>query len=335
MDKDISRRIWITRYFMVIGIIVLHLPPYQTLGTLDGSIIQYVKAFFSHGVFRATVPVLTVMSGYLVFISGLHLTPLKLITKKISSLFVPLLLWNLPLALAVYFMQMYALPVHNFSVELYPATFESWANAVIGLAGTPVNYPLNFLRDLFAVSLLTPLFWLLLKRAPYTGLVVVLVVHYFNLDGPFVIRNAMIVSFYIGALAACEKWDLRYLDRQAKLLLLIFVVFCIAIVVIQIQNREYFRMVAPFMVWPAMSLIVNTKMGDWLYRNSSNSFFTYLSHGPIILVLWVLFKSLPIELPYALYWTLTPVVTVILAVWLNQQFRKRMPKLSAIMLGNR
>jgi succinoglycan biosynthesis protein ExoH len=102
LDREISKRIWVTRYVMVIGIVILHLPPYQGLSELDGSIFEYVKAFFAHGVFRASVPVLTVMSGYLIFATKLYTKPVKLLKKKVSTLLIPLIVWNLPLAVLVY-----------------------------------------------------------------------------------------------------------------------------------------------------------------------------------------------------------------------------------------
>ncbi|WP_143870482.1 acyltransferase family protein [Catenovulum sediminis] len=250
LNAEISKRIWVTRYFMVIGIIVLHLPPYQPLNELGSSIFDYIKAFFTHGVFRATVPVLTVLSGFLLFQFNLHLQPFRLLSKKIRAVLVPLILWNIPFVIAIYLSQKYNILSHEFSITLYPFDILNWVNALTGLFSQPANYPLNFLRDLFAVSLLSPIFWLFLKRIPYLGLAVVLVVYYFNLEGPFVLRNSMLVSFYIGGLAATQKWPLTYLDKHARLLFCILITFCAAMVIFEIQNRELFRLLSPFLVWP-------------------------------------------------------------------------------------
>ena len=47
-----------------------------------------------------------------------------------------------------------------------------WLDGLISLKGLPVNYPLNFLRDVFVLALLSPvLLFYLLKRFSYTGLV--------------------------------------------------------------------------------------------------------------------------------------------------------------------
>ncbi|TEW56177.1 hypothetical protein E2R68_03530 [Psychromonas sp. RZ22] len=319
---------------MVIGIIILHLPPSQPLNELS-TLFDFIKAFFSHGVFRSTVPMLTVISGFLLFKSSLYLQPFQLLLNKSKSIFIPLVIWNIPFVIAIYLSQKFNFLSHDFSVELYPFNLLNWTNALTGLFSTPANYPLNFLRDLFAVSLLAPILGLLLKRIPYLGLIIVLIVYYFNFDGSLILRNTMLVSFYIGGLAATQGWSLTYLDKYAKLLLLLFILYCLAIVLFNIQNIEVFRLLSPFLVWPLMSLIINTKLNVFLYKNSANSFFTFLVHGPIILLLWIAFKKIPVDIPYYIYWFLAPVITVFLSIFFAKLFHKIMPRISSITLGGR
>lgn len=335
VDKEVSERIWVTRYIMIIGIIILHLPPYLPLQDVGTSGFDYIKAFFTYGVFRATVPVLTVMSGYLIFQSGLHLKPKKLVTKKINSLLIPLILWNLPLVIAIFMVQKYAIFSHDFSAQLHPFELINWISAATGYDGSPINYPTNFLRDIFVLSLLSPLIWQLLKVIPYAGLVLVLVIYYFNLDGNLIHRNSMLVSFYIGALAAHTKWNLRALDKYAPILLILFLTISITMVLFKFENREPLRLIAPFLVWPAISLLVGTKVFNFILKHSKNSFFTFLSHGPIILILWLIYQKLFPNFPYFIYWFTAPVITIMLTVFINGYFRKLTPKLHAIALGNR
>ncbi len=334
LEKDISKRIWITRYFMIIGIIILHLPPYKPLSEVNGPFFEYIKAFLSHGVFRAAVPVLTAISGYLIFKSRLYLYPKKLVKKKFFSIIYPLIIWNIPFAVFIFAVQKYNLLSHDFSAKLYPFDLMAWINALTGLTESPVNYPLNFLRDLFIISILSPLFWQLIKRAPYTGLVLILVIYQFNLDGQLILRNPMIVSFYLGALAANQQWDLKRLDKYAPILLSIFIAICIAIIYFKIENRNLFRLVSPFLIWPSMSLLENSRAGKFLHNYSKNSFLTFLSHGPLILIIWILFQKIPADIPYLVYWIAAPIITVIITILANRLLHK-VPKLAAILLGGR
>jgi len=336
MDKDISDRIWVTRYVMIIGIVILHLPPYQPLSQVGVSGFDYVKAFFTYGVFRTTVPVLTVMSGFLIFSSSLPLNPRKLLSKKIKSLLIPLIFWNLPLVIVVFFIQKYSILDHNFSAQLFPFETFNWLNSTVGLfANGPINYPLNFIRDLFVITLLSPLLWQMINRFPYIGLVILLIVYYFNLDGNLILRNSMLVSFYIGALAACHKWDLTLLDKYAVLLVGLLLLICAMLVIFKIDNRELFRLVSPFIVWPSMSLIMRSSFKGILLKYADNSFFTFLSHAPIILVIWLIFQKYFPLAPYFVYWFFAPVITVILTVLINKSVKKIMPRFHAFILGGR
>ncbi|WP_165312832.1 acyltransferase family protein [Vibrio ziniensis] len=336
MDKEISDRIWVTRFLMIIGIIVLHLPPYQPLkdvGTM--SEFDYIKAFFTFGVFRATIPVLTAISGYIIFTSSLHLSPQKLIKNKVNSILIPLILWNLPLAIAVYFIQKHTLFDYNFSVQLFPFELINWLGAVTSLYGSAINYPTGFLRDLFVLSILSPLLWPLLKTIPYCGFIVVLVIYYFNLDGGLISRNSMLVSFYLGALAAHKEWDLTALDKYAPLLLAIFLSIAAGMIAYKIDNREPLRLISPILVWPSMSLIMGTNIGNTVRKFTHHSFFTFLAHGPLILMIWLIYQKLFPNGPYFIYWLTAPIITVILSIIVNHNFKKFSPKLHAFALGGR
>ena len=320
---------------MIIGIVILHVPPYESLSAIDNSVFSLVKAFFSHGLFRATVPVLTVMSGYLVFYCNLHLEPVKLVRKKVVSILFPLIVWNLPVALGVFLSQKYQLLGHGFSAQLYPFELINWANALTGVLSDPVNYPLNFLRDLFVISLLAPLLWPFINKTPYLGLFLMLLVAYFNLDGSLVLRNSMLVNFYCGGLAATRKWDLTVLDKYAVWLFLALISCCALMVTFRVENRELFRLVSPFLVWPSIRLIVNTRLGEWLYRYSECSFFIYLSHSVVLLVSWIAFQRSPLASAYFVYWLLAPQLTVFLLIFLCLRFKKFAPRLSGLLLGGR
>jgi succinoglycan biosynthesis protein ExoH len=335
VNSALGRRIWITRYLMVIGIVLLHVPPYQSLAELGNSPLDLIKSFFSHGLFRATVPVLTAISGYLIFRSELWRQPRRLLQKKVSTLLVPMIVWNLPFALAVFMLQKNHLVDHAFAASLYPFDAGNWLNAVIGMTGNPVNYPLNFLRDLFVIALLSPFFGWMLNRSPMLGLAVVGLVYWSNIDGQLVLRQSMLISFYIGGLAAAKNWDLTALDRFAVPALAIMVLYCLGISLFDIENRELYRLVSPFLVWPAISIIVNRGIGDWLYRNSAASFFTFLSHGPILLVLWWIFNKLPSGIPYFYFWVVGPVIAISLGAWLAPVFKRELPRIASMTLGGR
>jgi len=325
-DTEISQRINILRYFMIFGIIMLHTPQFVPLVETGSAPFDFLKATFQHAIFRCSVPVLTCISGYLLFKASYDLKYPTLVVKKVRTLLVPLIIFNLPLAGLVYMTQVMGVQVHDFSQTLHPFQLRSWADAVIGLFESPVNYPLNFLRDLFVISLLSPIAGFALRNFMWPGFAIVFAVFWFGWDGKLILINDMAFMFYIGGMAAVGNWNLRALDKYAPVLLLGFLALCVAIVALQIESKSYIRLVAPFMIWPAASLLVNTFVGTRIAALAKYSFLTFLVHGPILLVSWMAYqKVFAATVPYWVYWVVTPVIIAVLTIGIHSGVLLRCP----------
>jgi succinoglycan biosynthesis protein ExoH len=306
LDPDIATRIDLLRFVMIFGIVILHTPQYVNIADVGTGWFDLFKAFFQSAVFRCTVPVLTTVSGYLLFKAGLDLDCRKLISKKVRSLAIPFLTCNGLLVLALYLIQSaYKLPV---SYQLYPFNAGIMLDGALGLTQGPVNYPLHFIRDLFILTLLSPLFGLLLRHAAFSGLLLLTVIFWFNFDGYLILRKEMPIMFYLGGLVAIKNWNVRCLDRYARLCSVVFLILCVSIVVLKIQNTTYLRLVSPLLVWPATSMLSNTAAGEWLARRAKYSFFVFLLHAPLLLASFMVYKQCLPFLPYELYWFAAPFV---------------------------
>ena len=239
IDPDISRRIAIAKLLLIIGIVVTHIPPWiPDIADLSFTVSDTLKAFFSHAFFRAAVPLLVAISGYLLFSSKLYLDKKKLFTKKFRTIIIPLIIWNLPLVVIVFLLQVIDSNIYTSHHTLYPFSFDNWFIAFTGIIDAPINPALYFLRDIFVISMLAPFYWLLFKKMPYIGLGALLIIFYFNFDGALILRDSMFVTFYFGMLAATQQWDLKLLDKYGYLFLIIFLISCIYIVYNKIDNKE-------------------------------------------------------------------------------------------------
>lgn len=310
MYSDTFQRITILRYLMIVGIVFLHTPPYVPVVEVGSGLFDQIKAFFQNAAFRATVPVLTVISGYLLFRAGLDMNWKMLAQKKARTILIPFLVFNLGLLAVAYCMQRW-LGIST-SYQLIPFKEDVWINAAFGLTAAPINYPLNFLRDLLAVMILAPLMGILLRRVPWLGLLLVIGVFFFNLDGRFVLRDVMPIMFYIGGMAAVMKWNLQALDRFSWLFLIAFVISCFVIVHFRIANTNYFRFLAPFLIWPATALLTGNALGAWIEKHSKYSFFIFVAHAPVLLVLSMAYQKMGKSIPYPVYWVCAPVIVVII-----------------------
>jgi len=309
-DRDIRYRIALLRFVMIFGVVVLHTPQYVPMAEIGSGWFDVTKAYFQLAVFRATVPVLTVISGFLLFGAALDRAPAKLLRKKARTILLPFLVFNLPLLPLVLAAQLYA--GIEMSSQLWPLEPMTWINAAFGLTSSPINYPLNFLRDLLILILLAPLFGWLLRRFAWPGLALVTGVFMSNLDGSLLLRDLMAVLFYVGGMAAVRGWNLRVLDRYALACLVIFLLACAAIVHFGIANTTYLRLIAPFLIWPATVLLASSRIGQWLANMSKYSFFLFLAHAPVLMLTWILYQRFGAALPYPLYWVMAaPLVTAI------------------------
>ncbi|WP_159628399.1 acyltransferase family protein [Massilia puerhi] len=332
-QNDTLQRIAMLRYAMIVGIVILHVPPYVPIAEVGNGLFDQLKAFFQNAAFRATVPVLTVISGYLLFWSGLDQHWRKLAAKKLRTIVLPFLVFNLGLLVAAYWMQRWFGIAASY--QLTPFDMPTWINAALGLTKSPINYPLNFLRDLIAVMMLAPLMGVLLRKLPWLGLVLVIIFFYNNLDGLFVLRDVMPIMFYIGGLAAVRGWNLQALDRFAWPCLLIFILACMAIVHFQVANTNYFRFIAPFLIWPAMALLSNTAIGRWLISQSPYSFFIFVAHAPLLLILAMVYKKLGGSVPYVIFWICAPLVIVMVLTVTYRILMSSFPTAFSTIIGAR
>ncbi|MCA1855842.1 acyltransferase [Massilia oculi] len=332
-QDPVRDRIALLRSLMIFGIVVLHTPEYVPLSDLGTGVFDNLKALFQHAVFRATVPVLTFISGFLLFRSALDTRPRELARKKAKTILVPFLVFNLGLMGAAWCMQWrFGL---DTSPKLIPFDGAVWLNAAFGLTGSPANYPLNFLRDLLALMLIAPLLGWLLRRCQLLGLVLVVSIFMNNLDGYFVLRNVMPILFYLGGMAAVREWNMTALDRYALPLLAVFVVLCACVVFFKWRNTNYLRLASPLLIWPAASLLLDTKAGRYLARMSKYSFFVFVAHAPVLLATWLAYQRIGTRISYPLYWFLAPVVTTGIVIFVYRLAARWMPAVLGSALGQK
>ncbi|WP_313030735.1 acyltransferase family protein [Massilia alkalitolerans] len=154
-QKLVSDRIAMLRYLMIVGVVILHTPPYVPITEIGPGIFDFIKAFFQNAAFRATVPVLTLISGYLLFRSGLDQDWRRLFNKKARTIVLPFFVFNL-LVLASALAAQHLLGL-RMSYQLLPFDTQTWLDAAFGISASPINYPLNFLRDLIVLMVFAPL----------------------------------------------------------------------------------------------------------------------------------------------------------------------------------
>src|SRR5262249_13398521 len=127
--------------------------------------------------FFAAVPLLSVISGWLFFsFRGDPRHALEeQIKRRFRSLYLPLVASNI-VWLCVLLALFAVAPSHpvfrELSYNLSTMDGWDWLNTVFAISDNPIAYQFWFVRDLFVTVLVSPLLWLMLTRAPYTGALV-------------------------------------------------------------------------------------------------------------------------------------------------------------------
>lgn len=311
LDRDIANRIAVLRPLLIFGVVFLHVPGQVEQASLAGDgWFDWFSGFFQLGLFRGTVPTLTLIAGFLLYRAGLDLVPGKLFRKKARTIAIPFLVFNVALALLSAVLEAHFDLVFMRALEGAPA--RDWINALFGIKAVPFNYPLYFLRDLLVLIALAPLFGWFLRRNPWAGLLLVGLVFGLGLDGWLVRRDTSAVVFYLGGWLALAGRDLKAADRWALPCLILLCLLCALPMALRIDDNRFLVYSAPFLIWPAVSLLQASRAWTWALGVSKYSFFVFVSHAPVLELVywgWVKLRRL-VPVPYAVLWFLGPVLTI-------------------------
>lgn len=334
LDSLISQRISMLRTLLILSVVLLHTFGAPLATQIDFSDVPtLLRCIFIDRFGRFGVPTLSMVSGYLLFAAQLDLAPAKLFKKKLKTLIVPFLVFNV-----AYFGVQYGIECATGWAPLYHLTgknAEDIAVALTGYIGFPINTPLHFLRDLFVLALLAPIFGLFIRNAPWIGLALVCGLFLTNLDGHLVNRDSMAALFYLGGMAAAGRWDLCRYDRFAVPAAIVLVAVCTIAVVDRVDSYTPIYLVSPPLVWIASSLLVGTRLGNWAIANSKYSFFVFLAHMPALRVSEVVRDRFDLNGSYLLTSTVVACIVLVTLALAYEAATRLMPNAFNTMIGAR
>lgn len=320
---------------MIFGVVYVHAAIDDRIGGMGEGFFNYFMGFFNYAALRVPVPLLAIVSGYLLFTSDLDLRPTALWNKKARTIGLPYLIFNL-LAIALFWGLQHFVPDAVMRIDLLHAGRYDWINALLGVRDAPFDYPLYFLRDLLVLMVLAPVFGLFIRHAPAVGLAIVIVLFYFNFDEYLIIRDTSAIMFYIGGLLAVKKVDLLAFDKYAGPMLAIFVAICTGVVLLHIDNINCAALTGPFLVWPAFKFLTGTRLANEAIKASKYSFFVFIAHAPVLQLLRIGYtKNLHDVVPYPVFWFAAPALVICILVATYKAAMKAAPVLFPAMIGGR
>ena len=189
----------------------VHLPPYSDYHPVAFFSNTTLLWFFNDCVGRSSLPLLSVISGYLALRLSHRRRWIEQVGHKFLTLIAPMVIWNI-IALCSDVAQ-------SHGNEL-PA-LASLPNQVMALTAYPRVTPLYFFRDVFVCSMLAPLFAAVMRRAALPALLLLGVNALFGLSNP-VFLNAVIPLFFgLGCAIEVGAIDARAIVARWRWLLAI------------------------------------------------------------------------------------------------------------------
>ena len=113
--------------------------------------------------------------------------------------------------------------------------------------------------------------------------------------------------------------------------------FSAALINASTDGKLWFRILSPWLLWPASALMPGTALGRALEGWSRYSFFLFLSHSLILGLLLQLLKIvIEGQIPFHnLYWIMSVLATAIIAKLAYDVLRRLCPQFLDVLTGNR
>lgn len=323
MSTNDSNVISILRFPLIICVICIH-------AQIGGNGAVYLQRLLGDELGRLAVPIFLMISGFLFFSEYKDFTKedyfLK-IRKRISTLLIPYLLWNLIAYIC------YAIRT-GFNLIEFAKSF--WIINIPGRSGSsPIDGPLWYVRDLFIIMIISPIVYYVIKKGKFPALMILLLLW---VSGLSVFANGIYISFVFFVLGGYLRVnnigvkDIKY----GNLVLGLYLIF---VLVIPLNNSLYsmtlVRNVAMLMGIYSCFFICNkiniTNTDSYKYLASA-TFFIYCCHD-ILLSYIKVFMTMKMD-NNILYLSIIS-LDLIFSFMLFVVTTKCLPKLSKYLTGNR
>lgn len=360
INKDISQRITMLRFPMILGVILIHSYGIslkfsnETIGLQSAPYsVIFFQNLISDVIARIAIPIFFMISALLFFqnYSINRKIYFNKIRKRIHTLLVPYLIWNT--LTIIFFLSIQSVPAFAdyFSGRFTPIseyTISSYINAFLGITTNPISYQLWFIRDLMILVVISPVIWIIATRIPLMGALILsslwmldpAQIKYINLS------YTAILFFYLGCCLACRDYDIKWIDRQGAKLLAVYLAITIMAAytitsgIFTSKLIIYLSFIPGILsAWYLAGRAANIKgIANDLTWLSSFAFFVYAAHEPTLTFLRkIVFKLVnPADAPMILIvYMLIPIADVAITISAGYILKHATPRVYALMTGSR
>lgn len=360
-----SKTISFLRFPLIVGVVLIHSHFDKIIINgvdlmEDGSFPIYANLsyLFSEILSKVAVPLFFFISGFLFFhkiISFTAQTYLRKLKKRVKTILVPYLFWNL-LVILFFFLAQTFLPSlmsgknklisdYGFSDWLWAFWNINMINPLEDPGAYPVCYQFWFIRDLMVVMLFSPLVYFLVKKFRCYVIIGLGILWLFNWW--FNVVGFSITAFFFFSFGAYFSVHGKNFVREMKPLLLVVAVLYGLLIVVEICFEGevwcgYCHKLGILIgIVLAISLSAHFLMREKWHVNtflSESSFFIYAYHAmPLVYVIKFLFKLMQPHTDDAMLmvYVFSPVFTIFIGLTLYYLLKKFLPVTTSIITGGR
>lgn len=243
MTEKISKAITLSRFPLIFLVIALH----SYFAEIDYSqypVFSNITCLLSFVITRVAVPLFFAISGYL-FFNKVEKMNLKLyqfkLKKRVKSLLIPYILWNILFVLAYFFIIKFQLvPVHTDGKTVYDysltdflwslyntkisAGVETPFYGIVYGTGSPIAYHMWFVRDLMVASILSPIIYFLVSnrvaRFIYLPAIIMVWAYAIPFLGDVGYYLSSVTFFSLGAWANVNKINIEKIESCNRILVI-------------------------------------------------------------------------------------------------------------------
>lgn len=315
-EQELSHTISFARIALIVGLVFLHyqeypnsrLSPFVGLDVAQHQVATFINSFILF-FFFSVVPLLSMVSGWLFFSFPAQSATTALrrrMRRRFFSLYLPLVFWNglFLLVLGLLFAGRPDSPLFDdLNIRFQSAGWLDYINAVFAITKHPVGFQFWFVRDLFVTALVSPVLWLLLRRAPYLGMAVLGAAWMAGNDLFIFFRSDVVFFFYLGAFLRIRRVPLE-IGGRATLILVAIYVSLVALrslapmlldpadqrpLLLTAATRSM-RLVGVVACWGMLLQLAPTRLGTIVAQYAGLAFFLHAAHYPLLaevkILLW-------------------------------------------------
>lgn len=331
-----SQRLSLARLILIVLVVYVHFPLSVPAERNPGAMTALEPAFIANATFlRFSVTILTIMSGFIMFAKHSDEHGMMTVRKKIRTLLVPFLFWNLCLVAALYLAQRLGI-LSGQRLDLLRANAQTWADATFAWSTRPVNYPLYFLRDLFVISLIAIVASRIVRASVIPVIALCVLVSEYNLDGNLILRTPMLIAFFVGAALAIYKAPLDVLDRGWPYFIPLLLAACVTHYYYPSENSGLLiSILGGLTIWTLTTLVYRSRALQKLAGLARFAFPIYLIHGIILFGVLALGVEVSNSFLGLALWLLLPLAIAVVSALAFRLFSLILPQFASFTTGGR